>query len=57
VQIEDLLVTISGVVDQEKDRERKLEERRPHVENLLKCVCESFEKTFIPLTRRDAQGA
>jgi hypothetical protein len=57
MQIKDLLLTISDVVDQEKDRKGKLEERKPHVENLKKCVCALFEKTFLPLTRRHAQGA
>jgi hypothetical protein len=47
VQIEDLLVTISGVVQREQAHKEKLEERKPDVENLQKCVCESFEKTFL----------
>jgi hypothetical protein len=49
VQIKDLLLTISDVVDQEKGNEGKLEERKPHVENLQKYAYELFEETLLPL--------
>jgi hypothetical protein len=57
VQIKDLLLTISDVVDQEKDHEGKLEERKPHVDNLQKYAYEQFEKTLLPLICPAAQGA
>jgi hypothetical protein len=57
VQIKDLLLTISDVVDQEKDHEGKLEESKPHVDNLQKYAYEPFEKTLLPLICPAAQGA
>jgi hypothetical protein len=48
---------MSGVVDQEKFHEGKLKARKPHVDNLKKYVCESFQKTSLPLIRRNEQGA
>jgi hypothetical protein len=52
-QVRDLLLTISDVVEPEMDREGTLAARTPHVENLKRCVCNSFEKTSLPLIRRN----
>jgi hypothetical protein len=56
-QVRELLLAISGVVDQEKLHEGKLTARKPHVENLKRCVYEQFEKTILLLRRWDTQGA
>jgi hypothetical protein len=46
VKVKNLLFAVSSIVDKEKDRKETLSARKPHIENLIKCVSILFLRTL-----------
>jgi hypothetical protein len=46
VKVKNLLFAVSSIVDKEKGHKEALPARKPHVENLIKCVSIPFIRTF-----------